>query len=293
MKEKIQEKIQELKEKIHTRLQILKNIFSENKKKKEEKKLIKQQKKDAKKVILFNNSPISKLKEDAFDFEIKAKAIKQAINNKANIIALIGDYGAGKSSLTKLLYKKYWYSFRKPIYINLWDCITKEERINNSGEQEIPVNSLSYFTKSFIYQLSSRNRKGTAFSRYINQRLSNNYGKISFSISTKITIFLLFICLTFVVSYFSFKNQDFILYLDSLFSPDFKDKLFYKIIELLYRSPYLFFLPIAFCGFWALKNNNVLFSLWDSQGKIIPADTDYFEIFKEVTFHLRPRTPFF
>ena len=35
------------------------------------------------------------------------------------------------------------------------------------------------------------------------------------------------------------------------------------------------------------------FSLWDSQGKIIPADTDYFEIFKEVTFHLRPRTPFF
>ena len=36
MKEKIQEKIQELKEKIHTRLQILKNIFSENKKKKEE-----------------------------------------------------------------------------------------------------------------------------------------------------------------------------------------------------------------------------------------------------------------
>ena len=292
MKKKIQEKIEELKENIHKRLQILENIFSENKKKKKEKKLFKQQEKDAKKVILFNNSPISKSKEDAFDFEIKAKAIKQAINNKANIIALIGDYGAGKSSLTKLLYKKYWYSFRKPIYINLWDCITKKEKTNNSERQGITDNSLSYFTKSFIYQLSSRNKERTAFSRYINQRLSNNYGKISFSISTKITIFLLFICFTFVIFYFSFKDQNFVSYLDSLFPSDFKDKLFYKIIELLYKSPYLFFLPIAFCGFWALKNNNVLFSLWDSQGKIIPADTDYFEIFKEVTFHLRPRFPF-
>lgn len=293
MKEKIQEKIEELKEKINTRLQIFENIFSENKKKKEEKKLLEQQKKDAKKVILFNNSPISKSKEDAFDFEIKVKAIKQAINNKANIIALIGDYGAGKSSLTKLLYKKYWYSFRKPIYINLWDCITKEEKINNSGKQGVPDNSLSYFTKSFIYQLSSRNKERAAFSRYINQRLSNNYGKISFSISTKITILLLFICFTFVIFYFSFKDQNFVYYLDSLFSTDFKDKLLYKIIELLYKSPYLFFFPIVFFGFWALKNNNVLFSLWDSQGKIIPADTDYFEIFKEVTFHLRPKIPFF
>ena len=71
---------------------------------------------------------------------------------------------------------------------------SKRGKINNSGKQGIPDNSLSYFTKSFIYQLSSRNKERAAFSRYINQRLSNNYGKISFSISTKITIFLLFIC---------------------------------------------------------------------------------------------------
>ena len=83
-----------------------------NQKKRKNKKQEKQRKKLAKKIILFNNSPISDLKDDSFDFDIKAKAIKEVINNNANIIALIGDYGAGKSSLTKLLYKKFWYTFR-------------------------------------------------------------------------------------------------------------------------------------------------------------------------------------
>ena len=50
---------------------------------------------------------------------------------------------------------------------------------------------------------------------------------------------------------------------------------------------------MAITGFFALRNNNVLFSLWDSQGKIKPTDTDSFEVFKEITYHLRPKFPLF
>ena len=50
---------------------------------------------------------------------------------------------------------------------------------------------------------------------------------------------------------------------------------------------------MAIIGFFAFKNNNVLFSLWDSQGKIKPTDTDSFEVFKEITYHLRPKFPLF
>ena len=148
--------------------------FINVKEKIEEKNKLFQQKKDARKVILFNNSPITNTKDDAFDFKTKACAIKEAIDNKANIIALIGEYGVGKSSLTKLLYKKYPFSFRKPIFINLWDCVVENER----KEDET-----TYFTKSFLYQLASKNKKKLSFARYINQRLSKSYGKISLSIS--------------------------------------------------------------------------------------------------------------
>ena len=166
------------------------NEFIHIKENVEEKNQLFQQKKDARKVILFNNSPITNTKDDAFDFKTKACAIKEAIDNKANIIALIGEYGVGKSSLTKLLYKKYLFSFRKPIFINLWDCVVENER-----KEDEPT----YFTKSFLYQLASKNKKKSSFARYINQRLSNSYGKISFSISTKWSVF-------FSVSKFVFFN---------------------------------------------------------------------------------------
>ena len=274
----------------------IKNILDQIKIKREEKENLKRKKKEAKTIVLFNNSPISYTKEDVFDFQIKAKAIKKAIDSKANLIALIGDYGAGKSSLTKLLYNKYWFSFRRPIIINLWDCFIKKDDIDktvkkNDNKQEKESCSLSYFTKSFLYQLSSRNKRKTGFSRYINHRLSNNYGKLSFSVSTGYSIFLLFLCLIFFVLYLSFQNSNFVIYIDSLFHITYKQSWIKKVILLLSKSPYLFFFPMAISGFFALRNNSVLFSLWDSQGKIEPTDTDSFEVFKEITNYLRPRFP--
>ena len=272
------------------------NEFIHIKENVEEKNQLFQQKKDARKVILFNNSPITNTKDDAFDFKTKACAIKEAIDNKANIIALIGEYGVGKSSLTKLLYKKYLFSFRKPIFINLWDCVVENER-----KEDEPT----YFTKSFLYQLASKNKKKSSFARYINQRLSNSYGKISFSISTKWSVFFLFLSLFFLILFFCLKNDNCSI---TLFSnipiPEnyaISEKFIgiinkiisniNKIIGIINIAPYLLFIPISIFAFLGLMNNNVLFSLWDSQGKIKPSDTDYFEIFKEITNHLRPKIP--
>lgn len=254
------------------------------KEKVEEKNKLLQQKKDARKVILFNNSPITNAKEDAFDFKTKACAIKEAIDNKANIIALIGEYGVGKSSLTKLLYKKYPLSFRKPIFINLWDCIVEKE-----GERK--ETETTYFTKSFLYQLASKNKKKSSFSRYINQRLSKSYGKISFSISTNWSIFFLFIGLFFVILFFCFKKDSFFTTLLSSIPILETNAICKKIITIINEAPYLLFIPTSIFAFLGLMNNNVLFSLWDSQGKINPSDTDCFEIFKEITNHLRPKMP--
>ena len=77
---------------------------------------------EKKDIILFNNSPIGNSNNDIFDLRIKAEAIKKAIDEKANTIALIGEYGSGKSSLINILYTDNRKVFETPIYINLWDC---------------------------------------------------------------------------------------------------------------------------------------------------------------------------
>ena len=195
---------------------------------------------------------------------------------------MIGEYGVGKSSLTKLLYKKFPFSFRKPIFINLWDCVVENER----KEDET-----TYFTKSFLYQLASKNKKKSSFARYINQRLSKSYGKISFSISTKWSVFFLFLSLLFLILFFCFKNVNFSITLFSYIPILESNAICKKIISILNTAPYLLFIPISIFAFLGLMNNNVLFSLWDSQGKINPSDTDYFEIFKEITNHLCPKIP--
>ena len=84
---------------------------------------------ESKKIILFNNSPIGSNDADVFDSKIKVNAIRQAITEEnATTIALIGEYGTGKSSLTNLLYKENEDLFEKPSYINLWDCVCKKEK---------------------------------------------------------------------------------------------------------------------------------------------------------------------
>ena len=229
-------------------------------------------------IIFFKNSPIEDETSDVFDFRIKATAIEKAINNGANMIALIGDYGTGKSSLTKILYNKNKEKYTEPIYINLWDTLTT---IEGQDEQA----HVSYFTKSFLYQLALGNHDHTHFSRYINQRLSKNYGKLSFALAKRGTLWWVFLLGISLVLFYILKET---LLPDTISKFVLKDiqklsELFwYRLIMLLSSIRYIFLLVAGISIYKALKNNNILFSLWDSQGKIEPTDTDCFEVFEEI-----------
>ena len=236
----------------------------------------KKKKKEAKKeheIILFNNSPIGTPEEDIFDSKIKATAVREAINEGANTIALIGDYGSGKSSLTKILYEDNKTEFENPIYINLWDCICKQETKEDVSGNNPEQNRINSFTKSFLYQFAC-GTKNRLFTKYINQRLSRNYGKLSLSSSGwKGTKFLLGIAfLLILVCYFGFKSIN------------------YNVVVFNKTIPNEIFLFLAIQFIWvSLQKDNFIFSLWDSQGKIEPSDTDTFEIFKEITIKLKSK----
>lgn len=125
--------------------------------------------------IVFVNNPISNANEDVIGFESQVDTLMCAIDNNANMIGIIADYGTGKSSMTKLLEEsiKKNDNTNAPIKINMWDCLSKVA--TDSKESE----SVSALTKSFLYQLASGH--STKFGRYINKILSKNYGNISFS----------------------------------------------------------------------------------------------------------------
>ena len=53
--------------------------------------------------IVFVNNPISKSEEDVIGFDSQVETLMCAIENNANMIGIIADYGTGKSSMTELL----------------------------------------------------------------------------------------------------------------------------------------------------------------------------------------------
>ena len=233
-------------------------------------------------IIFFKNSPIEDETSDVFDFSIKATAIEKAIENGANMIALIGDYGTGKSSLTKILYKKNKEKYAEPIYINLWDSLTTIE----GQDEKTPV---SYFTKSFLYQLALGNKNHNYFSRYINQRLSKNYGKLSFALAKKGTLGWIITAGITVILFFLFKDTLLPTTLSNLLLKENQtlDSFeLYKILQFVSSIRYIFLFITGLSLYKSLKNNNILFSLWDSQGKIEPTDTDCFEVFEEIITRL-------
>ena len=221
---------------------------------------------ESEEIILFNNAPLDNSEEDVFDFNIKAKALNSAINNKARAIALIGEYGSGKSTLTNLLFEQNKDTFEKPIYINLWDCICKKENKDDDKER------INQFTKSFLYQFASGNKEKTGFTRYINQRLSKNYGKLSVAVSKIRSLLSLFVAVIIFLFYLGLKSSSCWI---EIFGRQILNELW-----LATSLPFIFF---------AFKNDNFLFSLWDSQGKIEPSDTDCFEIFKEIIEHTKTK----
>ena len=126
--------------------------------------------------IVFTNIPIKDKNEDLLGINSEADRIEKAIDEGANIIGIIGEYGTGKSSLIEMLKNKFF----SVININTNDTLE--------------------LTKNFIFQVAIG--KSEQFAQYINKRLSKNYNIFSVSISTlrywKSALFI-------VLSYFLYK----------------------------------------------------------------------------------------
>jgi len=139
--------------------------------------------------IVFVNKPITDIAEDIVGFDTQINTIKEAIDDGADMIALVADYGAGKSSIADILYKGE-KTFQKT-RINLWDSISvvKNDTNSDDGVQETDVNdNISLLTKSFLYQLAngydSKDENSLNISKltaYVTKRLSNSHNLISFA----------------------------------------------------------------------------------------------------------------
>jgi GTPase SAR1 family protein len=245
-------------------------------------------KKSNQRPVIFKNSPISKDKDDLFGFDMQAEAIKEAINENAHIIGIIGDYGAGKSSLTeKLKHKLEKWKFKKTITINLWDSLFDQ---NQNGGNTKPV---TISTKSFLYQLAfGNNKRNRNFAKYINHRLSKNYGKLSLSVSTYSSLVYIFISGLIFSIYIYLKDffkpsQIKLLLIQTPFGNNEKsiDSILDIVSLIANLSPFLLFL-CALLLFIGVLRGNFIFSLWDSQGKVDPDSADVFEVYREIADRL-------
>ena len=96
--------------------------------------------------VVYINKEIQKSEEDYVGFSAQADAIVDAVNGGAKMIAVVADYGCGKSSLVELVSQKK--QFDKPITVNMWDSVGGvKEGINNED-------NLTPLEKSLLYQIA-------------------------------------------------------------------------------------------------------------------------------------------
>ena len=119
------------------------------------------------KPIIFQNKPITSEEKDLFDYSYQKQVLESAIENDARIIGIVGDYGTGKSSITKLLEKSRRKKLDTIVNINLWGQFSEDFKDNNS------------LIKSFLFQLAYANKKENShFAQYINARFNKNNGNL-------------------------------------------------------------------------------------------------------------------
>ena len=210
--------------------------------------------------IVFVNKPICKSNDDVLFYSTQADSIISAVSQGANVIGVIADYGAGKTSLTQLLCFQDTKT-KAPINIYLWDSLsTKSDSI---GSNEIkPVAAI---TRSFLYQLACGDQKDHMFARNINWRLSRNFGVLSVSPTKKdFWYYVAAAAICFIApkaALIAFPNLlEWVIFILNMLSP--------------WGAVF-----IALCG---LIRTNVAFSLWDSQGKRQPESSDTYSLFSEI-----------
>ena len=225
--------------------------------------------------IVFVNTPISGGEYDVIGFDSQVKTLRAAIDNKANMIGIIANYGTGKSSMTELLSQSFGEDENKPIKINMWDCLSSSTMANNKLNENI-----SNLTKSFLYQLS--NGKDRKFGSYINKILSKNYGNISFA-TNKTKEFLVWIisgaaCFS-VYKMLGISNTGVMKYLWGWCN---------VVASFLKLGAPLFLLASAICLFLGIKDICIAFSHWNMPNKKDPEISDIFDTYNLIIENLKP-----
>jgi hypothetical protein len=136
--------------------------------------------------IVFVNNPITSTEEDVIGFDAQVDTLQCAINNGANMIGVIADYGSGKSSMAEMLSLSVQEEGNPPpIRINMWDCLS------NTNKKDKISENVSTLTKSFLYQLS--NGYNDKLGKYVNKLLSKNYGSIALALNDSKRFWMWFI----------------------------------------------------------------------------------------------------
>ena len=158
-----------------------------------------------KKDRVYINQPISNLNNDAINMTSYVDELESAINAGAKSIAVTSTFGSGKSSLIKLLEKRYCKLFTKFCYINMWSHL-------NDDCDNIALH------KTFLYQFANQisNKKG----QYISKRLNENYGLFNLRANSTTKQAFTYIFLLFVFIGFAF-TKFFDKYTSILFPTDF------------------------------------------------------------------------
>lgn len=131
---------------------------------------------------LFLNAPISTSEHDVVGVETYVKKLDMALEEGAQMIAVTSPYGAGKSSVLRLLQKKrkekrnwgYRLNHKKEHFVEIpmWSQLK-----GNRGDEYTNLH------RSFVYQLANQinPNKGT----YVNRRLNPNYGVLRFHANSR------------------------------------------------------------------------------------------------------------
>ena len=234
----------------------------------------KNEKEEEIKPIIFQNKPITSEEQDLFDYSYQKQVLDSAIDSDARIIGIIGDYGTGKSSITKLLENSRRKKHDKIVNINLWGQFSKKSQDTKETDPLL---------KSFLYQLAYANNKwNDHFARYINARFNKNNGKIGFSIATRKIFFLLFFAALFILLFFTFNTIEIPILSITDKEKFFKANLWEQILTVLSYTRY-FLLVIGFSFItWAISLASPAFTSWKSEGNYTPDNSDIYDIYLKI-----------
>ena len=151
--------------------------------------------------LVYINAPITDRSDDIIGLSPYADKLQSAISSGSRMIAVTSPFGAGKSSLSKLLEENLQeHSEYKIVRLSLWPQLL-------AGEPDKTDRETNELHRYFLYQLVSKVKPRKA--AYIGKRLNGNYGLWKIQTNSGFGSFLLIVAaILFVISFIIGKFMD-------------------------------------------------------------------------------------